>query len=46
VEIVGDRLPEGSEVFYLDVFNPEGGSFGAGLLTLSAMRTILDNDAR
>ena len=45
VEIVGDRLPEGSEVFYLDVFNPVGGSFGAGVLTLSAMRTILDNDA-
>ena len=44
VEIIGDRLPEGSEVFYLDVFNPVGGSFGGGVLTLSAMRTILDND--
>jgi hypothetical protein len=44
VEIIGDRMPESSEVFYLDVFNPVGGSFGGGVLTLSAMRTILDND--
>jgi len=45
VEIIGDRLPEGSETFYLDIFNPVGGGFGAGVLTLTAMRTILDNDA-
>ena len=35
---------EASEVFYLDIFNPVGGSFGGCVLTLSAMRTILDND--
>lgn len=44
VEILGDALPEADETFYLDVFNPVGGSFGAGVLTLSAMRTIVDDD--
>jgi hypothetical protein len=44
VEIVGDTAPEPSETFYLDVFNPEGGSFGAGVVKLTAVRTILDDD--
>ena len=44
VEIIGDFVPEPDETFYLDVTNPVGGSFGAGVLTLTAMRTILGND--
>jgi len=44
VEIIGDRTVEGDETFYLDVFNPVGGSFSGGVETLSAMRTILDDD--
>jgi hypothetical protein len=31
-------------MFYLDVTNPVGGSFGEGVVTLTAVRTILDND--
>lgn len=44
VEIVGDTTPEPSETFYLDVFNPVGGSFGPDVVKLTAMRTILDDD--
>jgi len=44
VEIMGDTIPEPSEVFYLDIFNPVGGSFGEGVIKLTAMRTILDDD--
>jgi hypothetical protein len=44
VEIVGDTKPEGDEVFYLDVTDPVGGSFGAGVVTLTAMRTIVNDD--
>ena len=44
VEIIGDMNSEPNEVFYLDVFNPEGGSFGVGVVKLTAMRTILDDD--
>lgn len=44
VEIIGDITPEHSEYFYLDVFNPVGGSFGEGLVKLTAVRTILDDD--
>lgn len=44
VEIVGDTKAEQSEYFYLDVFNPVGGSFGDGVVKLTAVRTILDND--
>ncbi|MBF0255189.1 MAG: trypsin-like serine protease [Gammaproteobacteria bacterium] len=44
VEILGDSLAEADETFYLDVFNPVGGSFGAGVIKLTAMRTILDDD--
>ena len=40
-------LPEGvqrvDETFYLDIFNPVGGSFG-GVEKLTAMRTIVDDD--
>lgn len=44
VEIVGDTVPEPDETFYLDVSNPVGGSFGAGQITLTAMRTIVNDD--
>jgi hypothetical protein len=44
VEIIGDSTPEPSEYFYLDVFNPVGGSFGEGVIKLTAVRTILDDD--
>jgi len=45
VEVIGDFTPEPPETFYLDVFNPVGGSFGAGVIKLTAVRTILDDDA-
>lgn len=44
VEIVGDTRPEADEVFYLELTNPVGGSFGPGVVTLTAMRTILNDD--
>lgn len=44
VEILGDNLPEPDETFYLDVTNPVGGSFGEGVVTLTAVRTILNDD--
>lgn len=44
VEIIGDTRPEADEVFYLDVTNPVGGSFGPGVVTLTAMRTIVNDD--
>lgn len=44
VEIVGDSGSEPDEIFYLDVTNPVGGSFGEGVLKLTAMRTIVNDD--
>lgn len=44
VEILGDNVAEAPEHFYLDVFNPVGGSFGVGTVQLTAIRTILDDD--
>lgn len=44
VEIVGDYAQEIDETFYLDVFNPVGGGFGEGILELTAMRTIQNDD--
>lgn len=44
VEIIGDNTQEPSETFYLDVFNPVGGSFGEGVVKLTAVRTILNDD--
>jgi hypothetical protein len=44
VEILGDTRPEPDETFYLDVSNPVGGSFGTGVVTLTAMRTIVNDD--
>ncbi len=44
VEIIGDTTPELNEIFSLDVFNPVGGSFGEGVVKLTAVRTIIDDD--
>ena len=44
VEIVGDNAAEPNETFYLDVFNPVGASFGEGVVKLTAVRTILNDD--
>lgn len=44
VEVLGDVQAEPDENFYLDVFNPVGGSFGPGVVQLTAVRTILNDD--
>jgi hypothetical protein len=44
VEIMGDTTPEPDEYFYLDVNHPVGGSFGNGVVTLTAIRTIINDD--
>lgn len=44
VEIVGDTVAEPDETFYLDVTNPMGGNFGTGIVQLTAVRTIIDDD--
>lgn len=45
VEIIGDNIAEPNETLYLDVANPVGGSFGDGIVKLTAMRTIVNDDA-
>lgn len=44
VEIIADTQPEADETFYLDVFNPVGANFGNGLVQLTAVRTIVNDD--
>lgn len=44
VEIIGDTSEEPDETFYLDVYNPVGGSFVDGAIQLTAMRTIVNDD--
>ena len=44
VEIIGDTTPETDETFYLDVTNPVGGRFGDGVIQLTAVRTIVNDD--
>jgi secreted trypsin-like serine protease len=44
VEIRGDSMVEPDETFYLDVFNAVGGSFGEGVVKLTATRTIINDD--
>jgi secreted trypsin-like serine protease len=44
VEIIGDTLPEPDETFYMDVTNPVGGSFGVGVVTLTAVKIIVNDD--
>ena len=44
VELINDNIKEDNEYFYLEVSNPNYGSFGDGVLTLTAVRTIVDDD--
>lgn len=44
VEIIGDTISEPDEIFYLDVSNPVGDSFGDGVVKLTAVRTIVNDD--
>jgi secreted trypsin-like serine protease len=44
VEIIADTVPEADETFYLDVFNPVNAGFGDGLVQLTAVRTIVNDD--
>lgn len=44
VVIIGDKVIEPDETFYLDLSNPVGISFGVGVLTLTGMRTIVNDD--
>ena len=44
VEIIADTMPEVDEIFYLDVFNPINVGFGEGVVQLTAVRTIVNDD--
>jgi hypothetical protein len=44
VEIIGDNMPEVDETFYLDVFNPVNVGFGEGVVQLTAVRTIVNDE--
>ena len=44
VELINDNIKESNENFYLEISNPNYGSFGYGVLTLTAVRTIVDDD--
>ncbi len=44
VEIIGDARSEPDETFYLDVTDPAGVGFGGGIIKLTAMRTIVNDD--
>lgn len=44
VEIVGDTKVEPEETFYMDVTHPVGGDLDGHVVTLTAMRTILNDD--
>jgi len=44
VEVIADNQPEPDETFYLDVFNPVGAGFGPGVVQLTAVRTIVNDD--
>lgn len=44
VEVIADNQPEPDETFYLDVFNPVGAGFGNGVVQLTAVRTIVNDD--
>lgn len=44
VEIIGDDIYEEDEYFYLDIYNNSHGSLGDGVVMLSAIRTIVNDD--
>ncbi|MDY3203464.1 MAG: trypsin-like serine protease [Arcobacter sp.] len=44
VELINDNKEESNEYFYLQISNPSHGSFGENVVTLSAIKTIVDDD--
>ena len=44
VEVIGDTVAEQDEYFFLEISNPQGGTFADDQVTLTAQRTIVDND--
>lgn len=44
VEIIGDTRNEANEFFFMDVFIPDSDSPGEDTITLTAIRTIIDDD--
>ena len=46
VEIIGDTMAEDDETFFLEIFDPIGGTFAGDQSVLMAMRTITDDDAQ
>ena len=44
VNLIDDQITEGNETFSLVVTDPVGGTFGDGIVELTATRTIIDND--
>lgn len=44
VELINDDYVENDEYFYLEISNPSYGSFGDNIVTLTALRTIKDDD--
>ena len=44
VEVIGDSRAEGDETLFLEIYDPVGGSFPAGFVTLTAIRTIVNDD--
>lgn len=46
VTILGDKIAEENENFFLEISNPVGFNFSNNALVLTAMHTIIDNDAQ
>lgn len=44
VELMNDNYIENDEYFYLEISNPSYGTFGDNIVTLTALRTIIDDD--
>jgi hypothetical protein len=44
IEILGDNQSETDETLYLDIYNPIGGHFQGDATTLTAIRTIVNDD--
>ena len=44
IELLDDNIKESNEYFSLQVSDPNYGSFGDGVVTLTAIRTIVDDD--
>ena len=44
VELLNDNIKEDNEYFYLEVSNPNYGSLGDGVVKLTAIKLIIDDD--